>query len=455
MTFEFHEKGWAFFASLRLTLVVLLALIVCLFVGMFWDQTLTLDEHLATMRPGSMAYKTFRFFELNDIFHSWWFSLVVLALALNLIACSFERLPKIWIDIQNPPWPPSDRDFKTATHKTRFSSATRDSVISNIRSGFPNILHEKHDDDESSYFYGERHKYGRTGVYVIHISLLMIMFGSIAATNFGVDGMLVIGEGENSRMARTKGPGGVPYQFDLGFDVRCMDFRLKTFVDGAPMEFESDLAIFDPPGSEKPVVQKTIRVNDPLQYQGYTFYQSSYQPMQGEESVNIAIAPHGKERQRFHVTLGTTLTTADETKIIPLEVFQDYAGLGEAVKVQMIEPGKAATSFLVFRRYPDFDPMVRRGIWDLYYFGSEQRFATGVSVGKVPGVSMVFFGFIVMFVGLYMAFGMNHRRYLARILPNADGSYSVQLAGQARRHLYAFQDEWKKIESQIKGQQSL
>src|SRR5688500_18821422 len=104
LVFQFHEKGWAFLASLRLTLVVLLSLIACLFVGMFWDQTLTLDEHLATMQPASFAYRTFRFFELNDIFHSWWFSLVVLALALNLIACSFERRPKIWIDIHNPPW---------------------------------------------------------------------------------------------------------------------------------------------------------------------------------------------------------------------------------------------------------------------------------------------------------------------------------------------------------------
>lgn len=449
---KFHEKGFAFLASLRLTLVVLVMIISCLFVGMFWDQTLTLDEHLATMDPHTFAYASFRFFELNDIFHSWWFSLVVLALALNLIACSVERLPKIWIDIHNPPWPPVDRDFKTATHKTRFVVPSKEDVISGIRSAFPNILREQHDEDGTSYLYGERHKYGRTGVYVIHISLLMIMFGSIAATNFGVDGMLVIPETETTRIARIKGPGGVPYSYDLGFDVRCVDFRLKTYVDGSAMEFESDLAIFDPPGSEAPVAHKTIRVNDPLQYKGFTLYQSTYQPLPGEESVNVALAPHGKEQQRHKVALGTTLTTADGTKIVPLEVFREYAGLGEALKVQLIEPKKKPTTFVVFRQYPEFDPMVRRGAWDVFYYGSDQKFATGVSVGKVPGVSFVFVGFMVMFVGLYMAFIMNHRRYFAQIKKSGDCEWEVSMGGQARRHLYSFQDEYKSIESKVRGQ---
>lgn len=448
--FNFHDRGFAFLASLRLTLVVLIVLISCLFVGMFWDQTLTLDEHLATLNPNGWGYAAFRFFELNDVFHSWWFSLVILLLALNLIACSVERLPQIWVDIHNPPWPPEDRDFKTATHKTRFRSAAKDRVLSALRSAFPNILYEKHLEDGTLCLYGERHKYGRTGVYIIHISLLMIMFGSIAATNFGVDGMLVIGEQENNRIARIKGPGGVPENYDLGFEVRCVDFRLKTYVDGAPMEFESDLAIFDPPGSEKPVVQKTIRVNDPLSYKGFTLYQASYQPMPSEESVHLGIAPHGKEQQRVQVAVGKTLTMSDGTRIVPQEIFRDYAGLGEALQIQMIEPEKAATNFLIFRQYPDFDPLVRRGNWDLTFFGTDQKFATGVSVGNVPGISFVFFGFIVMFVGLYMAFVMNHRRYFARIKPMPEGDYEVWMAGQARRHLYAFQDEYKVIESKAK-----
>jgi len=450
MLYQFHEKGFAFFASLRLTLVVLLTLISCLFVGMFWDQTLTLDEHLASINPSSFSYALFRFFELNDVFHSWWFSLVVLALALNLIACSIERLPKIWIDIHNPPWPPADRDFKTATHKSRIISRKKEELIAAIRSAFPNILHERHDEDGTYYCYGEKHKYGRTGVYIIHTALLMIMFGSIAATNFGVDGMLFIPEGENARIARIKGPGGVPFQYDIGFDVRCVDFRLKTFVDGSPMEFESELAVYDPPGSATPVVQKIIRVNDPLEYKGYRLYQSSYQGLPSEATVNLGVAPHGQTSLRHRVALGTSVQTSDGTKIVPLEVLQDYAGLGETLRVQVLEENKAPTTFNIFRQYPDFDPQVRRGHWDLYYYGSDQKFATGVSVGKVPGVNWVFAGFIVMFVGLYMAFVMNHRRYFARIRPIENGEYEATLGGQARRHLYSFQDEYKVIEKQIK-----
>jgi cytochrome c biogenesis protein len=444
--------AWAFdvFASLKLTLVVLLVLAFALFVGMFWDQTLALDEHLAKISTNSWWADLFVFFELNDVFHSWWFGVVVLVLALNLIACSIERLPKIWVDIHNPERVLTDRLLKRLPQK--YQVTTSEEIASSVvaRELGANCYHAEQGAD--SYFYFERHKYGRCGVYIVHIALLMIMFGSIVTTSSGLDGMMMISEGEAERNVRVKGPGGLPFRHDLAFDVVCTDFRLKTYVDGSPMEFESDLAIFDKTSPQNPVASQTIRVNTPLQYAGYTFYQSSYQALEGEQRVRLAIGPHGGERKVQVVSIGTRIELSDKSVLVPIEIIDEYGGLGAALKMQQISPKGEATEFVVFRQYPDFDPLVRRGEWDVLFQGFDQQYATGVSVGRVPYINVVFAGFVVMFFGLYMAFCMSHRRYYARIRKREDGTCELTMAGIARRHLYAFGDEFAKLVERLNAE---
>jgi len=55
----------------------------------------------------------------------------------------------------------------------------------------------------------------------------------------------------------------------------------------------------------------------------------------------------------------------------------------------------------------------------------------------------------VMFVGMFTAFFLSHRRYWARLQPvdpaAVDGPVELVVAGAARRHQYAFDEEFAKI----------
>ncbi len=422
-----YAKTFSLFASLKLTLVIMVGLGLALFTGMFWDQTSSLDKHLEGVQS-PLARKLFLFLELNDVFHSWWFGILVLLLALNLIACSIARLPKIWIDARNPVKKPDDKKLPFQTNL----------IVSQIKTPIFGPNEETWIENNQRYVFFEKHKYARCGVYVIHTALLFIMFGSIIATQAGVDGMMLIPEGGIEHLVSAKGPGGVLYSHDLGFAVSCTDFRLKTYTDGSPMAYESDLAIFDKKDLSTPIVTKTIKVNDPLEYQGYTFYQASYQALEGEKRLNLKIGPHGGPLKSYQVKPGEKIGD-----IIPTEIYEDYAGLGSAVQIQ-----QGDTQFVVFRKYPEFDSQVRRGSLDIIYQGFDEPYATGISVGKVPCVSFVFAGFVIMFVGLYMAFCMNQRRYYAKITPLENGKFELILGGISNRYPQAFEQEFKKIVSQ-------
>src|SRR4051812_40465276 len=99
-----YEAVFRFFCSLRLTVFNIAMLMMGCFIGMFIDQTKSFEEHARVWleSPYQWKYRVFSALEFHDVFHSWWFAVIVLMLALNLIACSIERLPKIWLDIKHP-----------------------------------------------------------------------------------------------------------------------------------------------------------------------------------------------------------------------------------------------------------------------------------------------------------------------------------------------------------------
>lgn len=446
---------WRAFCSLRLTVVILFLLAAGCVVGMFYDQTLTLEEHRAAWASARWKLELFTALELNDVFHSWWFGVMILLLALNLTACSIERLPRIWIDIKNPRRHLADDQLRGIRHsyKAVVDEQDKPRALGVIELLFPKDKTFHEEKDGTYYAFNEKHKLARTGVYIVHISLLVIMFGSMATTALGIDGMMMIVEGSRNRYVSVRGAGGLTYKRDLGFEVQCDDFRLKTFIDGAPMDFESDLKIFEPTLPGAPVASKTIQVNQPLEYKGYTFYQASYSPIPGDQLVQLDIHPRGspKPAEPFVVAIGDRVQMPDGTAFVPIEIIREYGGLGAAVRVQKIKADGSITSFVVFRSYPEFDAQVRRGEYIVGFRGFDQQYATGIQVGSVPFIEAVFGGFVFMFIGMYMAFFMSHRRYWARLRPLGKGKYELIIAGAARRHQYAFEEEFGKIRERLVG----
>jgi len=433
-----YAAVFKFFCSLRLTAAILVSLVTASVAGMFFDQTLSLGEHLAKAKSSPIMTSALLFFELNDVFHSWWYSILVLLLALNLIACSIERLPRIWVDIHKP-WEPLD-DHALLGFKLKRTLTMTPSEAEQFVSAAVGAKPKSKDDGATRYYFSERNKYGRLGVYIIHIALLLIMYGATASTILSIDGVMSIPERSGSRFVQVRGPGGLGYSHDLGFEVRCTDFRLRTFVDGSPLAFESDLEVFEK-GRAQAVVKKTIRVNDPLEHRGYTFYQASYQPLSGEHRVELRIGEHGKEGDTYVVPLRQRLAVADQV-LSPEDVVDDFGGLGPAVKIAAYDGDTPKTSFYVFRNYPNFDSEVRRGTVDVSFQGIDQAFQTGISVRKSPGLSLVFLGFFLFFLGIFVAFCFNHVRTYVRSRPSTNGEQEVTIAMWSRRHPQAVANEF-------------
>lgn len=429
---------WRVFISLKLTFVLLALIAIGATLGMSFDQTVTYEEFYQSRSNADVSTWLLSFFELYDTFHSWWFSCAILLLAANLIACSIERLPRIYFDAVKPRPFLTDRRLDGLNLNHELSLSTKEEAQAIVRKFHHALLPTKKSIGERDYYFVDTKILGRFGVYIVHIALLIIMFSSIYATQNGVDGHVLIEEGKKTRFITAKGAGGVTYTHDLGFYIGCKDFRLRTFVDNSPMEYESDLFIEN--SKFQPVSHKTVRVNEPLSYLGYTFYQSSFKPVISEKVVEIEISDNAQFKERRRLRLGEEFLLPDGERIIPEKIYEDFAGLGQALRIQKKHLDSSSTYFHIFRRYPEFDRNIRNDTFAVAFLEADQQYATGLSIGNVPGISIIFSGFLILLVGLYLCFFTSPVRYFARI--DSGQNIRVLLAAQGFRNLTSVREDF-------------
>lgn len=444
---DFVEKAWRFFCSLKL-MVALMALFALAMAGNTFinpqeDALVEIERGFAD-RPWIVAL--YRLFELYAPFKSWWFTLIILLLALNNLASSIERLPRIFLIVRNPSRLLTSDVLRGMRNKRSAprGELTAQAIEQQLKSdGYAVSSVEQ---DGVTHLFAERGSWTRFGVWVVHIALMVICFGGIVGRMLAFEGTMDIPEhGGAASFFREKLPDGTVLTHRLNYSVVCDDFHLDKFKDGAARRFASDLRVVDRSGET--VLKKRIIVNDPLDYDGKTFYQASYSERPDLSRAKLTVFDRdSKEKKEFRATPEEPVAPGDGQIRYRVERHEEAFGeLGPAIQLVREElPPKDApegtqpkmSSFWVFERYPEFDQL-RGDKYALQFGGLEPLYVTGIQVGYDPGVDWVYFGCFLMWGGLFVTFWTTHRRMWARV----EGD-KVTFAGAAHRNKDKFKAEF-------------
>src|SRR4030043_1307220 len=98
---EFLTILYDLFRSLKLTIFLFILLAILSIFGTLITQNATRLEYI--QRYGLGLYEVLNFFNLFDMYHSWWFSAILSLLVINLITCSLHRFPGVWRQISHGP----------------------------------------------------------------------------------------------------------------------------------------------------------------------------------------------------------------------------------------------------------------------------------------------------------------------------------------------------------------
>ncbi|PLX93027.1 MAG: cytochrome c biogenesis protein ResB [Desulfuromonas sp.] len=441
----FATALWDFFCSLKLTIITLILLAISSIIGTVIQQNRSPEEYLQYY--GETTYKIFETLQFFDMYHSWWFLALLGLFSLNLICCSIKRFPRVWKTVTVPVLTADETLFRTLSNAEE--QVVRDEIAP-LKEKLQGFLTREFapvtvtEENGKVHLYAQKGAYSRFGVYVTHLSILIIFVGAIMGSLWGYKAYVNIVEGSEVHQVWPRG-GKEP--IDLGFSVRCDAFSV-SYYEGSmrPREFRSLLTVVDAGQPVEGLIERPVIVNDPLQYKGITFYQSSYGPA-GDASFSFRVRSRKSgETANVVARQGQRVRLPDNgfMRVVDYDDSDPRFGLGARVEIVTAE-GKRRNAN-IFKEFPAFDE--RRGgdyIFTLNDFS--QRYYTGLQVAKDPGVWVVWLGCALMVVGSFIAFFMSHRRVWVVIQPLENGKTGVRFGGSAHRNQPAFEiffDEFKK-----------
>jgi cytochrome c biogenesis protein len=427
------------FRSLKLTISLLILLAVLSIIGTLIVQKANPSEYI--QRYGIGLYEVLKFFNLFDMYHSLWFKAILLLLMINLVTCSLHRFPGVWRQISHEPSTSGLEDSMLKAlpyvEKVRASGQagpkTDEDICSNLKKWFRNP--RRMETESAVTLYSEKGRFSRLGVYITHLSLLIILTGGLIGSQFGFKGFVNILEGETVDQIYERREDR-EIQRPLSFSVRCDDFNITYYDLNRPekhvKEYTSHLTILE---NGKEVMKKTVQVNHPFHYKGLAFYQSNYGTV---HNATLGIQwRNKKEKEVFKTPEGVTVPVPNSNiSIRVLKYAPQVHNFGEGVQVVLFRPNQEPRPFWLLKSFPKLDE--RRGDeFTLTFEGMTSKEYTGLQVTKDPGVWVVWIGCGLMIFGLIVSFFFSHQRVWVKI-PKSPGG-EVVLAGSTNKNRVGFE----------------
>lgn len=482
------ERIWKFFSSVKLAVILLIILAVVSIIGTVIQQNQPPEEYLR-----EYSIETVRLFEMLgffDLYHTWWFVLLLLLLTANLTICTLDRFPGVWKAVKASLRELDEDGFKALPYRKEITikaGAGKAEAAALRALGGRRYRLMVTSGQCAAQIASQKGAYTRLGYIVTHISIILILVGALIGVFFGFKGFLNLPEGEASAVVYlrneplwdqimdgfgiSKSPvihdprGGVP-TMPLGFYVRTDDFEVDYYANagrptGMPSEYWSLLSVYDL--QQQKVLEKRIRVNDPLTYNGITFYQSSYGTIPnavGKIVLNV--------NQKNGQGPGETVVVEPDSSVYVKSIDRTIKAVGispfgmrdpatgqvqyyQARNEEMINPTVELEVYrvksLVYRtqvmKVDSSEPSMPENYKISYsdYWGARY---TGLQVTKDPGVWIVYTGFILLCVAPVVAFFGSHRKVWVRIQERR-GQTAVMIGGTVNRNRRAFEHEMNAI----------
>lgn len=457
------DKIWDVFSSVKLAVVVFSVISITSIVGTVIEQQAQPERNIKLLAKfvgedfAPAAYRILDTLGFTDMFRSWWFMALLFIFIANLIVCSIERLPKIWKVVKEPIKPLTPERLKTMSIKREIVLKEK----ADKASEHAGTVLKKHglaaavrQEGGAFQLYAEKGRYSRLGVYVTHLSILLILGGALIGMLFGFNASLNLPEGSASAIAYKRNEAQIP----LGFEVRCDNFNVSFYGNtDTPKAFKSWLTILE---GGKEVMKKVIDVNSPLHYKGITFYQSSYGYSPSRDSIfKFAVTSNNGEKQDVNIKFGESFSIPGTAVTGRVVDFSPALGVDESGKlytyvemmnnpaafVEFWENGKMKYRQWILARVPQ-TWKVADGIVEFEHLWGAQY--TGLQVRKDPGVWVVYLGCLVMALGLYATFFMGHER-VWMWLKDEKGGAKVLIAASANKNKLSLEQKIERITKEI------
>ena len=259
-----------YFAKLNLAITLLILIASFSILGTIIEQNQNIEFYKLNYANTSdfltLNWNTILFVGLDHVYSTWWYISLLGFFGLCLISCTFvQQFPALKIAREcyfqtKPPQFEKQNFNETLQHLSFFN------LLKNLKSKNFIIF------QQNLNIYGYKGILGRFAPIIVHISMLLILFGGVIAGLGSFSAQELVVKGEIFQIQNTVTQNIFSKVPD--YPVRVNDFWIEYDNKSNIKQFYSDLSVLNPKGQE--LSRKTISVNYPLRYNELTFYQTDW-----------------------------------------------------------------------------------------------------------------------------------------------------------------------------------
>ncbi|NJP21534.1 MAG: cytochrome c biogenesis protein [Hydrococcus sp. CRU_1_1] len=411
-------------ADLRLAIVLLLLIAIFSISGTVIEQGQSLQFYQDNYpeNPALFGFITWKFILVlgfNHVYSTWWFLSLLILFGTSLIACTFTRqLPALKV-ARRWKYYQQSRQFQKLALSAELNTGSLNSLFPSLEKRGYKVF------QEDNTLYARKGLIGKIGPIIVHIGIIVILLGGIWGTFTGFLAQEMVPSGETFQVKNIFEAGPLATsQVPKDWGVRVNRFWIDYTANGDIDQFYSDLSVVNKVGEE--LDRKTIYVNEPLRYQGVTFYQTDWGIAAVRVQINNSpifqlpmaqLDTNGKGR-----LWGTWIPTKTDLSAGVSLVARDLQGTmvvydAKGTLVSAVRSGMTI-------------PINGVNLKILELVGS-----TGLQIKADPGVPIVYTGFALLMAGVVMSY-VSHSQIWA--LQEGDRFY---IGGKTNRAQVAFERE--------------
>ncbi len=485
-------------SSVRLGVLFLCALVVLSMIGMLIIQQNVdgFDAYYASLTPAErLVYGWLGFF---NIYYSWYFKLLLLALSLNIILASIDHFPTAWTYISRPKltatrsWLEQQPQSELIETNDRDKDAIADRISgvlekNGLKARITSFEHTSYatDVDGNKDFanlttsrglmvFGETGRINRLGAYNVHVCLLTLFLGHFVAlqTGFDADVRMVPGTATDQiEMIEFDLDKKERFNVQIPFSMTCTDIQQKLIdprgsIDVTnTLDWRTQIKVDDP---EYGSTLADISMNKPFSYRGYRFFQAQTIPVGNAREIELHLtAQNGGEKSVLKIPRMGSATIADGTKIEYEEFLPDFVfdaqgkpdtrsgDYNNPVAILGVTPpnGERIRVFAFGGNMPENAPVSapKAGYkWKLAGF-EKTPFAHVLSIKYDPfnGAFIAwYFGGFGLIGALGFVFFFSHKRIWA-LIDECDGRSEIVFGGNTNRNHIGFEEKFNKIVHEV------
>jgi cytochrome c biogenesis protein len=218
---------------------------------------------------------------LFRVFSAPWFIFLLTLLVVSIVVCTLNSVPHMWRSARNVRVVQAAPFFDLRLdHRAAYADAGTGGVQALrdvLRGGRYRVREETATEKTGTapvlHLYGDKNQYLKLATLFTHLGLILFLAGAAVTTALGFETVVFLGEGQTAPVQSVGTPDNLL--------VKNIHFDAPTRPDGSFADFTTDLAVYQ---NGQEVARKIIRVNDPLEVNGYVFHQNTFGPA---ESLSI------------------------------------------------------------------------------------------------------------------------------------------------------------------------